>query len=870
MTVLASAITTWGLTTPATAQPLGSSSGSAALSWGNRGDGALGNGDTSKRSRPTLVCAQGTTNCASDPLTGVTSLVASGGHTLALRADNTVLGWGRNGSGELGIGINADRGTPVPVCAVGATDCTTDPLTNVAAVAAGERHSLGLLADGTLLSWGSNEHGQLGHFATGYATSPRPVCAVGATDCAADPLTNVATIAAGQRHSVAVLTDGTVLSWGDGAFGQLGNGTTNDQDTPAPVCAVGATDCAADPLNDVTTLSVGGAHNLARRADGTVVSWGSNLTGQLGDGTMTDRTTPAPVCAPGATDCAADPLVGVTGLAAGGAVQSQDGLWGTSLALTTAGTVLAWGHNGYGQVGDTTTTDRTTPVQVCAVGATDCGADPLTGVSAIAAGGLHSQALLGGGQVLSWGENEDGQLGDYSTTNRGTPVPVCASTATADCAAAPLTGVTALAPGSSHSTALLPDGRVLAWGDGSGRQLGDGVPGQARPAAVCAPGSADCATDQLADLTAVAAGGGSDGFGSSGYSLALRADGSVLGWGFNGHGQVGDGTSAHSSVPHPVCAVGATDCAADPLTGAIAIAAGGNHSLALLSNGQVLAWGDNWLGQLGDGTSNTRYKPVPVCAVGATDCTADPLTGVVAIAAGGNHSVAVLSDGRAVAWGDNDSGQLGDGTTTTRRSPVLVCASRAVDCAADPLTGVSSVDGGAERTVALLSTGSVLTWGRNKTTPAPVCAVGATNCATNPLTGAIAVSAGDHHNLALLSDHTVVGWGANYSGELGDGTTDYRSTTVRVCAVDATDCASNPLSNVSAISAGTTQSAAVVNGTAVSWGINVDGRVGDGTATDRSTPTVVCAPGAANCAADPLTGVDAISVGYGHVLAVRD
>jgi alpha-tubulin suppressor-like RCC1 family protein len=860
------------ITPPAGAQSPDHSprSNSTALSWGNRGDGALGNGDTNIRNRPVFVCSVGNTNCAAKPLASVSTLAQGQNHTLALLPDETVVAWGSNGSGRLGDGINADRYMAVQVCAVGATDCTANPLRNVAALAAGGGHSLALLTDGTLLSWGDNQFGQLGHFSTGYATTPMPVCAVGATDCAANPLTHVAAVAAGQGHTVVRLTDGTMLSWGDNRFGQLGNGTKSGTPTPAPVCALGATDCVADPLKDVSSFVAGGAHNLARLADGTVVSWGNNLTGQLGDNSTTDRTTPVQVCAMGATDCVANPLTGVTALAAAGAVQGQDGVWSQNLALRPDGSVLAWGHNGYGQLGDNSTVNRTTPVQVCAVGATDCAANPLTGVTAVAVGGSHSQALLPGGRVLSWGDNSDGQLGDYSATNRGTPVLVCASTAAADCNAKPLTNVIALAPGSSHSVALLADRRVMAWGSQTVRQLGDGVPGQARPAAVCAPGASDCVADPLAGVTAISAGGGYDGFGASGYSLALKVNGTVLGWGYNDHGQVGDGTWTDSSIPRPVCAVGATDCAANPMTRVAAIAAGGNHSLALLSNGQVVAWGDNWRGQLGNGTSNGRNRPGPVCAVGATDCTVNPLSGVVAIAAGDNHSLAVLSNGRVVAWGENDSGQLGDTTRSNRNLPVYVCAVGASDCAANPLTGVSKLDGGADRTVALLSTGAVLTWGWGETTPAWVCAIGASNCATNPLTGVTAISAGDTHNLALLSDRTVVGWGTNYSGELGDGTADFRPGPGRVCAVGATDCTARPLSDVSAISAGSTQSLAIVDGgVAVGWGTNYSGQVGDGTRINRNTPVKVCAIAQTDCTSRPMTKIHAVSAGYGHALALR-
>ncbi|GAA4888348.1 hypothetical protein GCM10023237_02020 [Streptomyces coeruleoprunus] len=190
-------------------------------------------------------------------------------------------------------------------------------------------------------------------------------------------------IAAGLSHSLAVLSDGTARAWGWNANGQLGDGTTTQRTTPVTVCGVGQSDCAANPLTGVRDLSAGSLHSLAALADRTARSWGGNGSGQLGDGTTTQRTTPVTVCGVGQSSCAANPLTGVTSVAGGGL---------HSVAVS-SGTARSWGRNEEGQLGDGTTTRRTTPVKVCGFGRTaPCGSS-LDGVTAIGTGLVHSVAV---------------------------------------------------------------------------------------------------------------------------------------------------------------------------------------------------------------------------------------------------------------------------------------------------------------------------------------------------------------------------------------------------------------------------------------------------------------------------------------------
>ncbi|MBE0447207.1 MAG: S-layer homology domain-containing protein [Actinobacteria bacterium] len=276
-----------------------------------------------------------------------------------------------------------------------------------------------------------------------------------------------------------------------------------------------------------------------------------------------------------------------------------------SLALKPDGTVWAWGDNGQGQLGDGTTTDKHTPVPVSGP----------SGITAITAGDDHSLALKSDGTVWAWGRNSRGQLGDGTTTRSLTPVPVSG-----------LSEVIAVAAGADHSLALKPDGTVWAWGSNYFGELGNETMTRSlTPVPVSG----------LSEVIAVAAG--------DFYSLALKSDGTIWAWGYNASGQLGDGTTTYRSTPAQI----------SELSGITAIAAGSGHSLALKSDGTVWAWGRNSRGQLGDGTTTRSFTPVPVSG----------LSEVIAVAAGIDHSLALKSDGTVWAWGYNASGQLGDGTT---------------------------------------------------------------------------------------------------------------------------------------------------------------------------------------------------------------
>ena len=355
---------------------------------------------------------------------------------------------------------------------------------------------------------------------------------------AAEPYVIAPQIAQGYYHGLALVSDGTVWSWGRNVHGQLGIGSTTGRAVPVQVSG----------LERVRLIATGIRSSYAVTEEGELWAWGQNEDGQLGDGTTTNRTLP----------------VRITGID-GRIIALSSGISYHMLALTDDGKIWAWGNNAGGELGDGTTEDRTSPVQVV---------PELDNVVAVAAGGWHSLALKADGTVWTWGSNDYGQLGDGTTTNRSAPVQV-----------------------------------------------------------------------DIDDVASVAAG--------NFHSLVVKKDGTVWSWGRNTWGMLGDSSGFDRHEPVQVSLIDNVK----------AVVGGGFHSHAVTNDGQVWSWGLNYQGQIGDGTGEWRYIPVQI---GASD--------VAAVTAGGFSGSAMRSDGTMLGWGLNSSGELGDGTTLERRSPAVTKA----------------------------------------------------------------------------------------------------------------------------------------------------------------------------------------------------
>jgi alpha-tubulin suppressor-like RCC1 family protein len=412
---------------------------------------------------------------------------------------------------------------------------------------------------------------------------------------------------------------GAPLGWGENLDGQLGNGTFTEMGCvciPNPTAAVG--------IDDATQVAGGDEHTLALRAGGTVMAWGANGAGQLGNGTTSSS--PKPLAVPGPAN-----------------VVAVDAGTEHSLALLANGTVMAWGDNTSGQLGLGGTS-----------GPESCESDPcsrvpvpvpgLSEVIAISAGGYFSLALLANGTVMAWGYDNFGQLGSGAGTSGGCGCvdhPVAVSG---------LSGVVAISAGDSHSLALLIDGRVAAWGENSYGQLGTGSPTTAPPNCYCLPPTV---VDGLAGVRAVSAGGYT--------SMALLGDGSARAWGENFYGQIGNGETTKGGcqcIPTPTTVSG--------LAGAQDIAAGFYHGLALDPNGAAMGWGWNEYGQVGDGTMALRSAPVQVSGLsGAGDLSAGDLTSFALTGPAQTLTVAFAGAGAGAVGGT-------DGIVC----PAVNCASR--------------------------------------------------------------------------------------------------------------------------------------------------------------------------------------------------
>ena len=342
-------------------------------------------------------------------------------------------------------------------------------------ITAGWNHTIALKSNGKVSTWGWNAFGQLGDGTAKDRNTPVEV----------DGIKSVDAVAGGWLHTAALKSDGTVWTWGGNVNGQLGDGTNSHSNTPVQVTG----------LSDVISIACGAYFTAALKSDGTVWTWGDNVNGQLGDGTFQGSNFPVQV----------SELNDVIAIACG---------YAHVLALRSDGTVWAWGLNSYGQLGDETTVIKNTPVQV----------NQLRDVIALACGGLYSVALKSDNTVWTWGFNLDGELGDGTFLNRSAPVQVIG-----------LTGINTIAAGKYHTIALKSDGTTWTWGYNNYGQLGDGtLVDKNKPVRV----------RELTDTLAAA--------GGLFHTPALKANGRVWTCGYNGFGQLGDGTNTDKKIPEQI------------------------------------------------------------------------------------------------------------------------------------------------------------------------------------------------------------------------------------------------------------------------------------------------------------------------------
>ncbi len=638
---------------------LGQSFGCAVLSngtirsWGYNINGQLGNGtNTNSLSHVTVA-----------NISNAIAVRSGTNHSIALLSNNTYMVWGVNGYSQLGDGTTVAKNIPFTpsnrnytnVIRINANFDNTGvvlsdntirswgsfsagssitSITNVIDLALGYEHGLLLLSNGTIKSWGKNTRGQLGDNTTNNSLTTA-VDVIG--------ISNAIGIAAGMYSSMALLSDGTIKMWGYNNFGQLGINSTITQNIPVSVYT-SSTDTT--PLSNVKLLTTSEISYLKSTWNSIIRASELNLfvavsSSGTGNRVMTSstgiswtkRTTP--------TTTSIASTVYVKYISAG---------FEHSLALMSDGTVKSWGYNEYGQLGDGTTTNSNTPITISG----------LNNVIGISAGMWSSYALLSDGTIKSWGYNQHGELGDGTDIDKLTPVSV--------------TGISTainISNGDSHAIALLSDGTVKAWGTNYEGELGDGTNnGSLSPVIV----------SNLSNVIAI------DSKGS--HNLALLSDGTVKAWGYNEYGQLGNNSTISSS----------TIVTVSNLSGVKKIACGpSQHSLALLNDGTVKAWGSNGKGQLGDETYNDKLTPVTVSG----------LSNVKDISGGHEFSLALLNNGTIKSWGDNSYGKLGvnsdDITLVKTNIPLTVNA----------ITTANSISAGTYHALAILENGNIMSWGRN-------------------------------------------------------------------------------------------------------------------------------------------------------------
>lgn len=582
------------------------------------------------------------------------------------------------------------------------------------------------------------------------------------------------------------------------------------------------------PANDVTFVSAGPRHACAVRG-GQIFCWGINGNGELGNGTFLPSYNPIEVNGI---------FFGATKVVTNGIMTGDTRDKERSCAIV-SGAAKCWGfQTGYGELGNGGNTPSAVPVNVAGLGS------GVTDIDISDSGTPGFACAVHSGAAKCWGNNASGQLGDGTTTSSLVPVTVSGLSS----------GVISIATGSDHACAVLGvTGTIKCWGANNLGQLGDGTTNNS--------------------LVPVLVSGITDGSGATKVSAGNRhscslVSGAVKCWGHNNYGQLGDGTNTNSYVP--VATLGLTSGVQD--IAAAGDSVGGNAlSCAIDSLGAVKCWGENSMGQVGDGTTSSRNSPVQVqgltsgfskvsvspgtaCALKSTGqayCWGNNTSGQLGLGWGGfsyqpgdttnmssqitavtvgTRSVCAIKNGALWCWGNNSTGNLGIGNTVNQGSPVAVVG------LGSGVTSVSMEDDTSNtyQHTCAVHNGSAKCWGDNTAGQLGIGGGGGGAYSTpqqvSGLTsGVISVASARGHSCALLANGGVQCWGANANGQLGNNSLATSLTPVSVIGI----------TNATAVAVTGTHSCAIDAGALKCWGSNANGQLGDGTGVDRFTPVNV-------------------------------
>jgi alpha-tubulin suppressor-like RCC1 family protein len=694
----------------------------SSFGWGDNSFGNLGINNQLTRFTPTSILGSTKTFCHIS--TGIT-----GRHSVAIDKNGQAWGWGNNSQGQIGNNSTINRSTPVSVAGGVKTFCK---------ISAGANYTLAIDKNGRAWGWGNNSLGRLGDTSITARCTPVSVAGAVKTFCQ---------ITAGGGTSHVIDKNGRAWGWGENGVGQIGDNSITSRTTPVSVAGAVKTFCK---------ISTGNEHTLAIDKNGRLWSWGWNIFGQLGTNNTINRVTPVSILGAVKTFCEIS-----SGQFHSAAIDKNGRAWG-------------WGNNNSGELGDNSVSSRLTPVSVRGAVKTFC---------KISTGDLHTIAIDKNNNVWSWGNNQDGQLGDGTATRVCTPVSVRGTVKT----------FCKISTGNNHTIVIDKNGRAWGWGLNNSGQLGN-LSYDDR----CTPISVLGATKIFCQI-----------YGSDSHTVAIDNNGRAWAWGSNSFGEIGDNSLTQRLTPVSVLGAVKTFCkigASQLVTNAIdkngrawswgagffatlgdnqtatsrltpvsvlgatktfcEISSGTGPILVIDKNGRVWAWGSNQYGKLGDNSTTTRLTPVSIGGATKTFCK---------ISAGQNHSLAIDKNGQVWSWGVNFQGQLGDFSNTSRLTPVSVRGTLKTFCKI--AAGISSYG--------IDQNGQVWSWGDNSSRQlgdfsntsrlTPVSVRGAKKTFCEIYTGAGFVVAIDKNGRSWA-------WGAGTIGQLGNASSA-KYTPVRVCVI---------------------------------------------------------------------------------------